>query len=198
MSGERISLSNFHNLGSGGWNGAAQDHKLVSEGVDVNGGVDFPTALCRVACIRDVEITRFLCEYGARANSPLPFDSALHIAGMNGHADFIVYLIEEWGASLSPQCEDGQTVFDKAIAYLDVVRVLLSYNCDIVSSPNTLCLAARRGYIDTVKVLVEHGVDVNAKYATLSESWDNVLTPLMIAVLKGELGDRELSLPTWR
>lgn len=118
---------------------------LVSEGTDVD-GIDFYLASLFIAAGGGrMDVVRFLCEQGATINSPPDTLSPIHMAAFEGHTDVVAYLIEEWGASTSHFSKRGLTLLDEAVKHPDLVRVLLSYGCDSISSPSALCHVARRG-----------------------------------------------------
>lgn len=134
-----------------------------------------------------IDAVRFLCEHGAHVYAAPGEDSPLHQAAEQGQLDTIECLIEEFGADLSQPGVDGLSVLDIALEHVDAVRLLLAHGWDIEAASSTLCHAALRGYLGTVKVLVAHGADINTKYAARTDRWDLVLTPLMAATLGGQL-----------
>lgn len=103
--------------------------------------------------------------------------SAIMYAVQYVHKDVAAYLIEQ-GANLDLETSMGGTALSRAAENNDVelMQLLLSNGASITTLP--IIVAARKGNLDAVKVLVEHGADVDAQ-----QSWGH--TALMLASKEG-------------
>ncbi|KAF7973986.1 hypothetical protein HWV62_13589 [Athelia sp. TMB] len=153
------------------------------------------TALQMASGRGDIDIVRLLLEYGADGNAPAgPKGTALQIASGRGDID-IVRLLLEYGADgnapAGPKGTALQAVFNWA--HPDQREYYGSrdrYPPSLVGTdePDFTSLAlqpSRRGY-DIVRLLLEHGADVNAPAGYVHEGVEYKRTALQIATYHGE------------
>ena len=86
--------------------------------------------------------------------------TALIFASQNDHNDVVKYLVSK-GADVNLKNKVGGTALNRAAdnANIDLMKFLLENGCEI--GPLVLNIAARGGKLAAVKLLVEHGADVN-------------------------------------
>ena len=136
---------------------------LTERGAEINMyGFGLPNALQNAARKGHITLCKFLLSAGAELESDGGHGSALQSA-IAGHRPDIVLLLLEHGANLGLDSE----VRDRKTEPL----------------PSPLLHAAMEGHMGIVKLLLEHGVDVNA----LSWSWGSSNLPLHNAAGKGDI-----------
>lgn len=90
----------------------------------------------------------------------------LHIAAGRGFEDCVLVLIKH-GCNVNIRDLDGNTPLWLAITTKHHKIFSLLYRCASLSNPRTagnlLCLAAKRNDLPTLKSLLEHGLDIDAK-----------------------------------
>lgn len=135
---------------------------LIREGVDVNvSDPDGGTALCYAAQGGALDSVKFLVEHGAEVNPGEGRTPLMYAAG-EGKTDVVDYLIS-WQANVNATYF-GRTALARAAGrgHLTTVKLLLAKDAAI-DGGCALCEAARGGYLEVVKYLVDHGASVNLR-----------------------------------
>ena len=111
-----------------------------------------------------IEIVKVLLEKGAQMEAKnKEGNTPLHEAADNCHLEVVKFLIE-WGAQIEPKNESGQTPLTLAINHIEIAKYLLEKGALLKKDKNQWDSALRKGYfLDVVKSLVKHGVDINSK-----------------------------------
>ncbi len=114
-----------------------------------------------LGCVPNENTALFLVEAGIEVNSRLSEGStALITVTDTRHTDVIRFLIEA-GADVNAQRDDGWTAL--IIASLSGSDSITKRLVDPESNKETWVRVPTKGHVDTVKVLIEAGADVNAK-----------------------------------
>jgi ankyrin repeat protein len=95
-------------------------------------------------------------------------ENALQVAAVNGHLDVVKYLVER-GANLEAVHEDGEMItalhFAAMSGELEVLEYLIGKKANIETKDarglTPLKNAALRDLFDVVKILADHGADIN-------------------------------------
>ena len=101
-------------------------------------------------------------------------NAAIKIAASNGYMDIVKILIEA-GADVNTTDEDGTSLFMYAVAgrweydgyerHTDIVKMLMKAGANIYTTNQygrtALMFAAEAGHVDTLKLLINRGADVN-------------------------------------
>ncbi|KAL5203513.1 hypothetical protein ABZP36_014465 [Zizania latifolia] len=107
--------------------------------------------------------------------------TALHIAASKGYEDCVLVLLKH-ACNVNIKDAQGNTALWQAIAARHHKVFNILYHFALISSPHAggdlLCLAARRGDLDTLRELLKHGLDVD------SEDHDGA-TALRVALAEG-------------
>ncbi|CAM0955399.1 unnamed protein product [Alopecurus aequalis] len=108
--------------------------------------------------------------------------TALHIAASKGYEDCVLVLLRH-GCNVNIKDAQGNTALWQAIAKRHHKVFSILYHLARVSTPHAggdlLCLAARRGDLDTLRELLKHGLDVD------TENHDGA-TALRVALSEGQ------------
>lgn len=108
----------------------------------------------------------------------------LHHAAINGKIDCVELLINS-GCSVNTETSDGYTALHLAGDHKNIIELLLRYNANpnrasYVRQETPLMLAAKKGDVEWMKLLVEYGANVNSfNYSDQS--------PLILAVVNNQL-----------
>jgi uncharacterized protein len=136
------------------------DRGMETDTVDEMGN----TLLMRAARGGGVKMVEFLLDKGASVNARNAFsDTALMLAALNGRLEICKLLLDH-GAEFDT---GGWTplIYASTRGHDDIVRLLLSMDCDIDSvsdnGTSALMMAAGEGHTSTVKLLLERKADVN-------------------------------------
>ncbi|CAM9645025.1 unnamed protein product [Ectocarpus fasciculatus] len=153
-------------------NNVAVIDKLVAAGASVNGIVDHygRTPLHHV-CLADCpEAIVSMLRHGARVDVQDDFgETPLHVASVEGCPEGIRVLVQH-GADINKVTADGRTPLSFAAEnhWYGATKVLLDAGADvnapasITNGSQALSLAASSGCMDTMRVLIQHGANVNA------------------------------------
>ncbi len=141
---------------------------LFQKGIDINNQDSYGQTALKVAAKRGHDSTvQLLLQNEANIHIQNGSgETALYWAARNGHMAIVQSLVIK-GAKVMTEDDEGWTALDWAVigGKVDVLRFLLSDGFDIQSDGKykALYLAAGEGYEETVKMLLDHGADVNEK-----------------------------------
>ena len=190
------------------WNDLDSANLLLAAGADPNTANDFHMTPLSQACTNaSPGLVHALLKSGANPNTAIATgETPLMTCARSGSADAVKMLIE-YGASVNAKEPDqNQTPLMWAAAehHPDVVKALIDAHADLTAHSKqgftAIHFAARMGDLDTVKLLLSAGVDVNL--LTYSEGATNRTsnflgiaktigtlgyTPLLVAVVRGRV-----------
>ena len=108
-------------------------------------------------------------EYRANMEVGLPvYGMPLNAAAMGSHIKVVKFLIETCGANVNAKCR-GEPVLESAIreGRFHTAKPLFEHGANLVTpssfGPPPLCSAAYSGYPEIAQLLLEHGVDPEAR-----------------------------------
>ena len=175
---------------------------LVAHPQDLNtGGGFFGSPLNAALAAGHLDIAQFLLGRGADVNSrSIDGQTGLYIASSRGYTDLVQSLIAliDRGADLNALCTDYNETSDEVLwtplhlavhdEQPDVVNLLLERGADmeILSSrgQTALYMASSLGSAEVVRLLIDHGADVNAECADYEDGKEVQWTPLHAAAYK--------------
>ena len=158
-------------LGAASSGSYAVAHLLIRHGADIeNRDSSGRTPLIMAAQSGWDAIARLLIDHGANIEArDCRSRTPLIVASMYGSVDVIKVLLS-LGADLSATFDDGQTILGRAAGHGDlyILSLLLkAENIDLemrdAKGRTALTSAARYGHLETVKLLLENGLDANSK-----------------------------------
>lgn len=190
------------------WNDADAADLLLRAGADANAANDFRMTPLSEACTNgNSALVRLLLKSGANANTPIATGEApLMTCARAGAADAVRLLVEYGAAVNAKEPKQNQTALMWAAAerHPDVVQALVDAHADLKANSKqgftAAHFAARVGDLESLKVLLAAGVDVNI--LTQAEGVSNRTTsqlniaktvgtigytPLLVAVVRGQL-----------
>jgi ankyrin repeat protein len=156
---------------------------LLSKGADPNARDDFGSSpLDDAAWIGSVEKSALLLDSGAKIDAPETKTGAtpLNEAAFKGHVE-VVQLLLRRGADVRTKDDAGFSPAENAVRehHPEVACILLAHDKDPNLPGRLLEEAVRRGQADTVAMLLDMGVPINARFASGSSA-------LYDAALKGD------------
>ena len=118
--------------------------------------------LFRAASDGDLKSVSSLLADGANVNArEVEGETPLMYAAANGRTKMVLFLLEK-GADINAVSDNGETALVRARGYTETVRALLEKGVDVeLGAP--LISASYSGQLDTVKVLLEKGANPNAE-----------------------------------
>jgi uncharacterized protein len=190
------------------WNDADTANLLLGAGADANTANDYKTTPLSEACINgNAAFVHSLLKSGANPNTALATgETPLMTCAKSGSADAVRMLVEYGAAVNAKEPAQNQTALMWAAAerHPDVVKALIDAHADLTANTKqgftAIHFAARVGDLESVKLLVAAGVDVN--FLTYSEGAVNRVssflgiaksqgslgyTPLLVAVVRGQI-----------
>ena len=195
-------------LWSAHWNDVETAALLLGAGADANAANDFRMTALSEACTNgNGGLVRLLLKSGANPNTAIATgETPLMTCAKSGATDAVRMLIEYGAAVNVKEPAENQTALMWAAAegHPDVVRALIEAHADLQANTKqgftALHFAARVGDLESVKLLLAAGVDVNLLTHTASGAnrVTNQLgisktvgtmgyTPLLVAVVRGQV-----------
>ena len=173
------------------WNDLETADLLLGAGADPNAANDFRMTPLSQACTNgNAELVRLLLKSGAKPNTAIATgETPLHTCAKTGNADAVRMLIEYGAAVNATEPTQNQTAIMWAAAerHSDVVSALISAHADLKTFTKQgfapIHFAARVGDLESVKLLLAAGVDVNTLTGAGSPA---PYTPLLIATLRAQ------------
>jgi ankyrin repeat protein len=181
------------------WNDAETAGTLLAGGADANIANEFRMTPLSEACTNgSFALVRLLLKSDANPNTTIATgETPLMTCARSGSAD-AVRLLVEYGAAVNAK-EPGQNqtavMWAAAERHPDVVKALIEAHADLTARSkqgfSALHFAARIGDLDSVKLLLSAGVDVNILTQTgaadSSRNAANGYTPLLVATLRAQV-----------
>ena len=190
------------------WNDLDTADLLLRAGADANTANDFRMTPLSEACINgNSALVRLLLKSGANPNTAIATgETPLMTCAKTGSADAVRMLVEYGAAVNAKEPAQNQTALMWAAAerHPDVVKALIEAHADLKAHSKqgftAIHFAARVGDLESVKLLLAAGVDVNI--LTETEGGTNRVTsqlgiaktigtigytPLLVAVVRGQV-----------
>jgi uncharacterized protein len=190
------------------WNDSDTANLLLAAGADANAANDFRTTPLSEACTNGNSVlVRSLLKSGANPNTSIATGEApLMTCAKTGSADSVRMLIEYGAVVNAKEPAQNQTALMWAAAerHPDVVKAFIDAHADLTANSKqgftAIHFAARVGDLESVKLLLAAGVDVNI--LTHAEGAANRVTsqlgipktqgalgytPLLVAVVRGQV-----------
>ncbi len=151
------------------WNDLDTANLLLGAGADPNAANDFRMTPLSEACINGNSVfVRSLLKSGANPNTPIATgETPLMTCAKTGSVDAVRMLIEYGAAINAKEPAQNQTALMWAAAerHPDVVKALIDAHADLKANSKqgftAIHFAARVGDLESVKLLLAAGVDVN-------------------------------------
>jgi ankyrin repeat protein len=195
-------------LWSAHWNNFESAELLLGAGADANAANDFRTTALSEACTNaNSALVRRLLKSGANPNTAVATgETPLMTCARAGSADAVRMLVEYGAAIDGREPTQNQTALMWAAAerHPDVVKALIEAHADLKAHTKqgftAMHFAARVGDLESIKLLLAAGVDINI--LTAAEGGANRITnqlgiaktigtigytPLLVAVVRGQV-----------
>ncbi len=151
------------------WNDVQTAGALLAAGADANAANDFGMTPLSQACTNSSSaLVRLLLKSGANPNTAIATgETPLMTCARTGNVDAVKILVEYGAAVNAKEPNQGQTALMWAAAerHSDVVKALMDAHADLKAASKqgftAIHFAARLGDLETVKLLLAAGVDVN-------------------------------------
>jgi ankyrin repeat protein len=178
------------------WNDAETAELLLGAGADANTANDFRMAPLSEACTNgNSALVRLLLKSGANPNTAIATgETPLMTCARSGSVEAVRMLVEYGAAINAKEPTQNQTALMWAAAerHPDVVKALIDAHADLKATTRqgftALHFAARQGDLESVKVLLAAGVDVNILTQTAEGGTNRVTSQLGIAKSVGTIG----------
>lgn len=190
------------------WNDIEAAQLLLAAGADANIANDLGMTPLSQACTNGNPVfVRSLLKSGANPNTPIATgETPLMTCARTGSADAVRMLIEYGAAINAKEPKENQTALMWAAEehHPDVVQALIEAHADLKANSKqgftAIHFAAREGDVESVKLLLAAGVDINI--LTQAEGGTNRVTnflgisktvgafgytPLLVAVVRGQV-----------
>ena len=182
------------------WNDADTAALLLNAGADANLANDFRMTPLSEACINGSgAFVRLLLKSGATPNLAVATgETPLMTCARSGSAD-AVRLLVEYGANVSakePAQNQTALMWASAERHPDVVKALIDAHADLTAHSKqgftALHFAARVGDMESVKLLLAAGVDINiltqaGEGETARNTTGSGFTPLLVATMRAQV-----------
>jgi uncharacterized protein len=182
------------------WNDPDTADLLLRAGADANIANDFGMTPLSQACINGSgALVHSLLKAGANPNTPIDTgETPLMTCAKTGSGDAVRMLVEYGAAVDAKEPTQNQTALMWATAehHPDVVKALIEAHADLKATTRqgftALHFAARVGDLETVKLLLAAGVDINIlTRASVAEVPRNATgsgyTPLLVATMRSQV-----------
>jgi len=195
-------------LWSAHWNDFETAALLLGAGADANAANDFRVTPLSEACTNaNSALVRLLLKSGANPNTTVATgETPLMTCAKSGAADAVRMLVE-YGAAVNakePAANQTALMWAAAERHPDVAKALIEAHADLQANTRqgftALHFAARVGDLESVKLLLAAGVDVNllTHSTSVANRINNQLgigktvgtigyTPLLVAVVRGQV-----------
>jgi uncharacterized protein len=178
------------------WNDMDTTNLLLGAGADANTANDFRMTPLSEACTNgNAAFVRLLLKSGANPNTPIATrETPLMTCAKSGSADAVRMLIEYGAAINAKEPTQNQTALMWAAAerHPDVVKAFIDAHADLTATTKqgftAIHFSARLGDLESVKLLLAAGVDVNILTQTADGTTNRVSSFLGIAKSQGALG----------
>ena len=189
------------------WDDLETADLLIRAGASVNAPNDYGVTPLSLACTNgSAAMVETLLKAGANANATLPTgETALMTCARAGNADAVKSLLAKGADVKVKETRGGQTALMWAAAQkrAGVVQVLIEHGADIHARSDSgftpMLFAARVGDVDSTRVLLKAGADVNEatpvqgnsgaapayEAAGSAQPASSVMTPLLMASASG-------------
>jgi ankyrin repeat protein len=183
------------------WNDAETADLLVRAGADANAANDFHVTPLSEACTNgNGGLVRLLLKAGAKPNTAIATgETPLMTCARSGSVDAVRMLVEYGAAVNGRESTQNQTALMWAAAekHPDVVQALIEAHADLKTASKqgftAIHFAARVGDLESVKLLLAAGVDINLQ--TQSSEGEvgrgatgSGYTPLLVATMRAQVG----------
>jgi ankyrin len=192
------------------WNDTATADLLLKAGANANLANDFSMIPLSEACTNaSAPLVHSLLKAGARPNTPVATgETPLMTCARTGNVDAVRMLLE-FGAAIDakePAQNQAALMWAAAERHPDVVKALIEGHANLAARTrqgfSALHFAARAGDLESVKLLLAAGVDINIQTQTADAGKRNDVsvslgiaksngtsgyTPLLIAVMRGQI-----------
>jgi uncharacterized protein len=192
------------------WNDLDTANLLLAAGADANAANDFRMTPLSEACTNgNSALVRLLLKSGTKPNTAVATGiTPLMTCAKSGSADAVRMLIEYGAAVNAKEPAENQTALMWAAAerHSDVVKALIDAHADLNAHTKqgfaAIHFSARLGDLESVKLLLAAGVDVNTLTQTAEGNTTNRVssflgisksqgalgyTPLLVAVVRGQV-----------
>jgi uncharacterized protein len=178
------------------WNDMDTANLLLGAGADANTANDFRMTPLSEACTNgNAAYVRLLLKSGANPNTAIATgETPLMTCAKSGSSDAVRMLIEYGAAINAKEPAQNQTALMWAAAerHPDVVKAFIDAHADLTANTKqgftAIHFSARLGDLESVKLLLAAGVDVNVLTHTAEGTTNRVSSFLGIAKSQGALG----------
>ncbi|HEY7333867.1 MAG TPA: ankyrin repeat domain-containing protein [Bryobacteraceae bacterium] len=187
-------------LWSAHWNDAETAELLLGAGADANAANDFKMTPLSEACTNaSAVLVRLLLKSGANPNTAIATgETPLMTCAKTGAADAVSLLVEYGASVTAKEPTQNQTALMWAAAerHPDAVKALIAAHSDLKAATKQgftpLHFAARVGDLESVKLLLAAGVDVNiqtkpSEPAAPRGAGGSGYTPLLVATMRAQV-----------
>lgn len=173
------------------WDDAETAESLLQTGADANIANDFGMTPLSQACTNaSAAFVRLLLKSGANPNTPIATgETPLLTCARTGNADAVRLLIEYGARVDAKEPAQNQTALMWAVAerHPEVVKALIEAHADVKAATRQgftpIHFAARIGDLESLKLLLAAGVDVNLPTGGSTGGY----TPLLVATLRAQV-----------
>lgn len=173
------------------WDDVETAEPLLQTGADANIANDFGMTPLSQACTNaSAAFVRLLLKSGANPNTPIATgETPLLTCARTGNADAVRLLIEYGARVDAKEPAQNQTALMWAVAerHPEVVKALIEAHADVKAATKQgftpIHFAARIGDLETLKLLLAAGVDVNLPTGGSTGGY----TPLLVATLRAQV-----------